>query len=71
MSLLGAFMKNIVILFAGIYLIAFLAKSISGASRLILPEALVYMVFMPGTLTVLGGYGLLSLSGSLYSGIKV
>jgi hypothetical protein len=82
MSLLVAFLKNIAVLFAGIHVIAFLAKGIAGANRLILPEALVYMVFMPGTicflvwgvagtLTVLGGYGLLSLSCSLYSGIKV
>ncbi len=82
MSLLVAFMKNIVVLFAGIHVIAFLAKGMAGASRLILPEAIVYMVFMlgticffiwgvAGTLAVLGGYGLLSLSCSLYSRIKV
>jgi hypothetical protein len=82
MSLLVAFLKNIVVLFVGIHVIAVLAKGMAGANRIILPEALVYVVFMVGTisffvwgligtLTVLGGYGLLSLSCSVYSRINV
>ncbi len=73
MSILVAFLKNIIVLFVGIHLIAYIAKTVAGAERLVLPEALVYVVFvlgtacffiwgMTGTLAVLGGFLLLYLT---------
>jgi hypothetical protein len=73
MSLLIDFLKNALVLFVGIHVIVYIAKTVAGADRLVLPEALVYVVFMlgtacffvwgpTGTLAVLGGFLLLYLS---------
>ncbi len=73
MHILIAFLKNIIVLFAGIHVIAYIARAFAGADRLVLPEALVYVVFilgticffawgLTGTLAVLGGLLLLYLS---------
>jgi hypothetical protein len=73
MSILIAFLKNIIVLFVGIHMVAYIAKTVAGAERFLLPEAIVYVVFilgticffvwgLTGTLAVLGGFLLLYLS---------
>jgi hypothetical protein len=73
MSLMIDFLKNTTLLFVGIHVIAYIAKTVAGGDRLVLPESLTYVVFMlgtacffvwglEGTLAVLGGFLLLYLS---------